>query len=400
MSDAALDEDAPFSGDANQDQRFALLEREFTKHREDTHNMFAAIQTSLAAVNAAQTAAQSAKLPDPPKITPVVVPVKNRPRPSPPSDYDGDRAKGRDFLKSCTLYIRLCHADFVDDQAKILWVLSYMKTDRASDFANEALEYSDTTGRDLYKDWAAFYVALVENFLPPCEASIAVLRLESDRYYQGKRTVQEYLDEFKTLVRRSGYEEEIGIVLKFRRGLNREIHDKIAEMGTGRPKDNRPDLWYEAAKVLDQNRLANDVFHGTASRRQAGPAHATPPAPRAPFARFSSPLPPVAALPARTPLRSPFPNAPFAPPVRDANREKPTQLTCYRCNEPGHTSRECPRRIDVRFLTLNEREDLFQDLLAARDVVGNAEPTTVRTVTEETEEEEEVQPEGFAHRDG
>jgi hypothetical protein len=291
----------------------------------------------------------------------------------------------------------LCSGDFVDDQAKILWVLSYMKSGCASDFASDLVEYAETNGRDYYADWPAFCVAFIENFLPANESTAAILRLESDRFYQGKRTVDEYLDEFKALVRRSGYKEKLGIVIKFRHGLNREIHDKIAESGPLRPDDEQPDLWYEAAQLLDRNCLANNVFHGTAPCRTTIPPQATAPPARGSFVRFPLPAPAATGLPQRPPIRSPFPNAPFAPPARDATRDKPAALTCYRCGEPSHTSRECPRRIDVRTLTANEREELMQDLLAAKVVVSDE---SVAVVEETKEEEEEVRPAGFAHRNG
>jgi hypothetical protein len=62
-------------------------------------------------------------------------------------------------------------------------------------------------------------------------------------------------------------------------------------------------------------------------------------------------------------------------------------------------SRECPRRIDVRALTANEREELMQDLLATKDVMSDESLTVVEEATEE-EEEEEARSAGFAHRDG
>jgi hypothetical protein len=94
----------------------------------------------------------------------------------------------------------LCSGDFVDDQAKILWVLSYMKSGRASDFASDLVEYAKTNGRDYYVDWPTFCVAFIKNILPANESTVAILHLESDRFYQGKRTVNEYLDEFKALM--------------------------------------------------------------------------------------------------------------------------------------------------------------------------------------------------------
>jgi hypothetical protein len=217
------------------------------------------IQTSIAALLAAQSAPKRGRLPDekhrdtgstrdPPDTTP---PARSRLRPGLPTEFAGERKKGRAFLDSCTMYMEICYAEFATEQAKILWALSYMKGGRASDFTHTILEYKRTKGRDYYPTWLAFHAALVAKFCPKNEATTALLRLESERYYQGKRTVEEYLDEFETLVNRSGYQDDLGIVMKFRRGLNREIHDKIAESGKDtRPPDDRPDLWYEAATHL------------------------------------------------------------------------------------------------------------------------------------------------------
>ena len=56
-------------------------------------------------------------------------------KPGVPPSFDSDRAKGRASMNSCILYQSLCAAEFQDDQAKIHWVLSYMKSDRAATFA-------------------------------------------------------------------------------------------------------------------------------------------------------------------------------------------------------------------------------------------------------------------------
>jgi hypothetical protein len=52
-------------------------------------------------------------------------------------------------------------------------------------------------------------------FCPENEATTALMRLESDWYYQGKQNVEVYIDEFKDLVNLSGYTDPIAIVLKF-----------------------------------------------------------------------------------------------------------------------------------------------------------------------------------------
>jgi chromatin segregation and condensation protein Rec8/ScpA/Scc1 (kleisin family) len=70
MSDAALDDDARLQYEAEPDERFASLERDLAKQREDTNDMFSAIQASIAALTAAQSAPKRAKLPETPKTTP------------------------------------------------------------------------------------------------------------------------------------------------------------------------------------------------------------------------------------------------------------------------------------------------------------------------------------------
>jgi hypothetical protein len=60
-------------------------------------------------------------------------------KPVTPNDFDGDRIKGQAFLNSCQLYISLCEDQFKDEQAKIHWALSFMKSRRAALYANSML---------------------------------------------------------------------------------------------------------------------------------------------------------------------------------------------------------------------------------------------------------------------
>ena len=80
---------------------------------------------------------------------PTPIPTNNTPsagwktllRPSVPTDFDGDRTKGKAFLTSCRTYIRLCPEGFPDDNVKIVWLLSYMKSGRAGRWAAREFEY-------------------------------------------------------------------------------------------------------------------------------------------------------------------------------------------------------------------------------------------------------------------
>jgi len=46
-----------------------------------------------------------------------------------------------------------------------------------------------------------------------------------------------------------------------------------------------------------------------------------------------------------------------------------TPRTCYRYGKANHLIRDCPLRFDVRSMMQDEREALFEDLTAERDVV-------------------------------
>jgi len=41
---------------------------------------------------------------------------------------------------------------------------------------------------------------------------------------------------------------------------------------------------------------------------------------------------------------------------------------CYQCGEPNHLVKDCPHRLDVRRLTIEQREELIKDLMALKDV--------------------------------
>jgi hypothetical protein len=183
---------------------------------------------------------------------------------------------------------------------RIHWALSYFKGGRAGSFAERILYQELRSGKTCFASWREFTEEFVVTFCPENEATTALMRLESDRYFQAKRNIEAYIDEFKDLVDLSGYTDPIAIVLKFRRGLNPTTQDRIAESGMDRPSDMDFDEWFKAARRLDLNRLANEAFH-LASR--CPPTHSAPmpttysAPPRAPFSFIHS-HPPAAATPA------------------------------------------------------------------------------------------------------
>ena len=68
-------------------------------------------------------------------------------------------------------------------------------------------------------DWEDFEKVFVTRFLLVNAEADAINTLEGTNYYQGSRSVDDYLDDFKTTIAEAGYTDACTIVVKFRRGL-------------------------------------------------------------------------------------------------------------------------------------------------------------------------------------
>jgi hypothetical protein len=118
-------------------------------------------------------------------------------------------------MNSCVLYQSLCAMEFQDDQAKIHWVLSYMKSNHAAIFTDRTIHYEMKYDSLCYGSWDAFQKVFIETFCLENESTHALMCLESDCYFQGKWTVNAYVNEFEDLVDLSGYSDDLVIILKF-----------------------------------------------------------------------------------------------------------------------------------------------------------------------------------------
>jgi hypothetical protein len=104
-----------------------------------------------------------------------------------------------------------------------------------------------------YLLWFAFREDFVKTFCPKSKAQRALTRLETVEYHQGRQTVDEYTDEFRDLIKLAGYTDGLAIVIKFRHGLSQEIQDQVATMPVGQPTDDKPEDWYEAVALCNEN---------------------------------------------------------------------------------------------------------------------------------------------------
>jgi hypothetical protein len=159
------------------------------------------------------------------------------------------------------------------------------------------------------------------------------------------------------------------------------------------------------AHRFDLNRLANKAFRYTSRRpivQSTTPRYVNSTPARTPFS-FSHPATLSTSSPAstHTPMR-PYP--PVLPPVNPRNADgtrtqRLAALTCYRCSQTGHTSRDCDLRHDVRHMMLDEQDEFIQRIMANRDAAA-AESTTSACTSEGTVVEREVDESDFIRSSG
>ena len=89
---------------------------------------------------------------------------------------------------------------FADDTAKIMWAFSFMKTDRAMRFVARHMHNYQTIGRLSCTTWGEFVAEFITEFCPKNELLTSRTDLETTKYFQGSRNVDEYVDEFQETI--------------------------------------------------------------------------------------------------------------------------------------------------------------------------------------------------------
>lgn len=185
------------------------------------------------------------------------------------------------------------------------------------------------------------------------------------RYHQSKCSVNKYVDDFRELNHQAGYIQRLSIVSKFNWGLNKEIQDQIVNIPIRRPDDDNPNAWYEAAIQVDNNRIANELFHSS--------SHLTT------NLKPSLSCLPNPAWPAPTlywfPHTSNFPMQRPRPPsnrslmeIDMAKKQANTPDTCWRCRQLGHWVMDCEKSYNIQCMFINKKVEWLQDLAVEMDM--------------------------------
>ena len=135
-----------------------------------------------------------------------------------------------------------------------------MKMGRAATFTLWVFTHASKTGKVHFKDWKEFEDAFQYQLFPLHKHTHAINQLESHQYHQGKRSVDEYIDEFEELIEKAEYTDGLAIVIKFWQGLDPSIQTHIVLMLKGHPKEDQPLDWYMAARVVALTHAANKAF--------------------------------------------------------------------------------------------------------------------------------------------
>jgi hypothetical protein len=125
------------------DKRFQQMEKRLNEQAEATRAMNETLNKFIAIMGNQEVARSVAPSPpvSPPRVTTTLQALQpSRVKLGIPSHFDGDRAQGRTFLTSCELYVSLTAPDFVNEQVRIHWALSYFKGGRAVSHQNSDLD--------------------------------------------------------------------------------------------------------------------------------------------------------------------------------------------------------------------------------------------------------------------
>ncbi|KAI5115256.1 hypothetical protein M0805_005485 [Coniferiporia weirii] len=257
-----------------------------------------------------------------------------------PNEFDGTREYARRFLSSCETYLRVNKHIYDTDELKINFVLSFMQTWTAGDWAinreSIASAYNvDSKGNKLttivgYGTWTDFVNDFKTTFITTDdtnEAQQALIRLKQ------MGTADDFNNQFQSLATRSGITSPEALIALYQAGLSPALLKSIYNRDTMPTTIN---AWYQAASRSDNIYRRLQAIQGPPPNTQQNNR----------FRKFSN---------------NPHTNS-YNTTSTSSNTNRPPRLTpeerdkcfkegrCLACREKGHNSRDC-----TKFPTSNTR---------------------------------------------
>ena len=154
-----------------------------------------------------------------------------------PQIFDSTLSKISGFISVYKLYIRMkLREESVEGQ--IQWILSYVQGGAVDIWKENVLE-------DL--EAGEFLIEIKKEFRGEDKESVRVAKLK--RIEQGNWSMEEFVQDFKRVVRSSGYEGQL-LIEEFKRGMNGAITRKLMEV---KNQLGSIEQWFKRATALNRN---------------------------------------------------------------------------------------------------------------------------------------------------
>ena len=131
-------------------------------------------------------------------------------------------------------------------EEQIQWILSYVQGKSADIWKENVMEESDI-GEIEYESVREFLAGIKKEFRREDEESVKVVELK--KIEQGRRTMEEFVQDFKRVARESSY-EGCPLIEEFKWGMNGSIRRKLMEAEN---QLTTIEHWFKRAIALDRN---------------------------------------------------------------------------------------------------------------------------------------------------